>query len=64
MAAYVVPKPCRSRGGELESQFPPSCTRRGIGGHVVSLPIVIPRADEMARLDVSGSSELEGGSSW
>lgn len=57
---YVVPVAARCHV-KLYSERPPTGVS-GVGGHLVALSIVVPRACNVAALDVSGGAEGEGGS--
>ena len=60
---YVVPVACWGHGrAEFDGQGPPAWAGALIGAHLVALGVVVPRAREVAALDVRGSAEGEGGS--
>jgi len=60
---YVVPVACWGHGrAEFDGQGPPAWAGALIGVHLVALGVVVPRAREVAALDVRGSAEGEGGS--
>jgi len=64
MNTYVVEVTRRSHGSaELERQGPVTSTGSLVRSHLVALAIVVPRARNVAALDVGGGAEGEGGSS-
>lgn len=56
---YIVPESGRSGRRESESHLPEARSGSGILSHGHLFGVVVPRADQVAGLDVSGSAKLE-----